>query len=780
MKLTDERILEVLGAAPSSGLDAGEVARALGLSGAQRHQIRSMLDALARGGAVARQGRRFILQGDDQQQADKVSGILHVTPGGRGFVDLGEAYEDVLVSRMDLGQALDGDTVEIRTWDGRLRRQGQVMEVISRGRTRLTGNLKAEKGGALHLEPDDPRMPELVVVDDAGQARPGQAVLADIIAYPQKQGEPPRVRVTRVLGEPGVLVTEVAKCVAGVGVDETFPPTVTALARSFPDRVDPEEMKHRLDLRQTHFVTIDPRSARDFDDAVALEPCAGGATRVWVAVADVSHYVEEGTPLDQEARARGCSTYLPDRAIHMLPEELSAGICSLVPGEDRLAMVVRLDVDSQGRVTDEECAAAVIHSKGRLDYAGVAAALEGDFRGMRSAYQEHAELLDRLHRLTAALRRARLARGSLDLDLPESEVLLDQDDPCQVREIVESRPDAPIKRAYSLVEELMVAANEAVGRQFRAAGVDTIWRIHPPPARDALNRLSLSVGSYGVEAEPGELGTNRGMGRLLARLQGHRARRPLCYLVLRALKPAVYSTKNQGHFGLASRTYLHFTSPIRRYPDLHVHRLLKGLLRERGGAFGRQGPLKQVDAKSLGAIAREATFCERRSVGVEREVKSLYGASLMREHIGDQEWGTVTGLTRFGVFVYLDEPAVEGLVHAEKLGRTVFDPDSPRLFDRDSGRVFSLGDRALVQVTDASVRRRRVDLALVPGKDNYQGDPDFRGEWPRAGGRGRGSKGRGGREDRRARGREGGRGRRRSQSPAPRKPGGRGPRKGRR
>jgi ribonuclease R len=672
-----------------------------------------------------------------------LTGVMQVNPRrGRGFVDIGEAYDDLLVSRRDLGPALDGDTVEVEAWEGRTRRRARVLRVVSRGRTRLTGVLQLHEETAT-LRADDPRILGDVEVVEVGGARAGQAVLAQIIRYPEAPGDGLQVEVTRVLGEPGLLLTEVDKCLAGHGVEEPFPRVVEAAAGEMPTWVRASDKTDRLDLRDRHFVTIDPLNARDFDDAVAIEPGPDGTTRIWVAVADVSHYVEEGSPLDLEARRRGCSIYLPDRSIPMLPPDLSAGICSLVPRRDRLAMVVRLDVSRSGRIKQHACAAAVIHSRGQLDYRGVAAALSGDFEGKRSAYREHSDLLVALHAAAASLRRRRLRRGSLDLDLPEAQVLLDEDDPTRVRQIVQSRPDTPIKRAYSLVEELMVAANEAVARQFQRADVPTVWRIHPAPRAEALEKLAGWMNGYGVEARAAELGDERAIGRLVTRLRSHRAARPLSYLVLRTLKQATYAAHNAGHFGLASRSYLHFTSPIRRYPDLHVHRLLKNLLRRQGEAAGRPPPARQEEPEALQQIAREATACERRAIEVEREIHRVYASSLMRDRIGERLWGQIGGLNAFGFFVTLDEPYVEGLVKAESLERELeLDPAQMRLFGRD--RVFSLGDRVLVRVTDTSVLRRQVDLELVPGEgaEAPTHEPDPAAPAPGAG--------RGGRRERRA------------------------------
>jgi len=725
--LPRERITELLAAGPLDGMQVSEVTAALGLEPDRRRWVRDQLRKLAAEGQLERNGRRYVLCGAPPAPTDQpdglVSGRIQLHPSGRGFVNIGEAYEDILIPRGRTGGAMDGDTVEVELGAPRGRRQaGRVSRVLTRGRVRLTGLFRPPT-----LSPDDPRVVSRVEIAGAvpeGIAA-GDAVLATITEYPDSPEQPLRVQVERRLGEPGLLLTEVAKCVAGNGVEEELPADARAEAAATPDSVRAEEhLSERLDLRGLHFVTIDPFTARDFDDAVAVERGPNGAHRVWIAVADVSHYVAEGSALDRAARARGCSIYLPDRAIPMLPHELSSGICSLVPGEDRLAMTVRLDIDDDGKVLDNVVAAAVIHSRGQLDYGGVAAALSGDFSGRRMAYREHSSILDALQRIAAALHRRRLARGSLDLDLPEAQVLLDEDDPNRVRAIAQSRPDAPIKRAYNLIEELMVAANEAVGRLFHRAGCPTIWRVHAPPRPEALESLRAWAASYGLLLRQHGGQTSKALARLVEQLAGHRAARPISYLVLRTLKQATYGVSNIGHFGLGSTAYLHFTSPIRRYPDLHVHRLVKRLLAERGEPCGAPVRVRKTSPGALGEIAAEASALERRAIDVEREVQRVYASSLMREHIGDELWGTISGVSSFGFFVSLDEPFVEGLVKSDGLPRRVkLDPWQLRLIGQ--GAVYSLGDRVLVRVVDTSVRLRQIDLALVPGEGHHEPDPGY-------------------------------------------------------
>ena len=473
----------------------------------------------------------------------------------------------------------------------------------------------------------------------------------------------------------------------------------------------------RTDLRHVPFTTIDPETARDFDDAVAIESLPGGGSRLWVAVADVSHYVREGSPIDNEARKRGCSLYLPNRAIPMLPEPLSAHLCSLVPEEDRLAMVARIDLDGNADVVETDFSAAIIHSRARLDYPGVAAALGGDVRGKRRKYEPFLPALRHMDSVARQMRAKRLERGSLDFDLPEPFVELDHDDPRLVRDIRKARRDPGERQAYSMIEEFMLAANEAVAASFRDRGENAVWRIHDAPDPGRLEQFATLAAHYGITIDVDEARTPRGLRRVLEKLRGHVAEKPLSFALLRSLKQATYDVVNVGHFGLASRDYLHFTSPIRRYPDLIVHRLLKVRLAGLGkpsGGWKSAAVQEPPDRTELQRMASEASFAERSKMQAEREVVDIYRAYFMRDRIGDVFDGTISGVMGFGVFVVIDEPFIEGLVRVEALSDDyyIFDEVTARLVGRRSGRTFALGDTVKVEVQSVSVVRRKIDFAL--------------------------------------------------------------------
>jgi ribonuclease R len=655
----------------------------------------------------------------------KLTGRIKIHPAGYGFVVPDDKSEDVHVSARNRGAAMDADAVEIEAWPGVRGVEGRVLRVVARGRAKITGQL-ARAGRHTILQPDDPRITGPVTLVGhiphgiAGDLV-GQSVVAEIKRYPETADGPLEAEILKVLGDPDDPRTEVEKVLACADVTEEFPEEVARIAEGVPREVRPQERADRADLRHVEFTTIDPETARDFDDAVAI-------------------YVREGSPIDVEAQRRGVSIYLPNRAIPMLPEPLSAHMCSLVPDEDRLAMVVRIDLDRHARMVDRDFMAAVIHSRARLDYPGVASALGGDTRGKRKKYEPFLPALRHMDSLARQMRAQRQARGALDLDLPEPKVELDDDDPRLVRAISKSRRDPGERSAYSMIEEFMLAANEAVAGSFHEGNEDTVWRIHDAPDRARVEEFVTLASHYGIHVDVDEARTPKGLGRVLEKLKGHPAEKALSFQLLRSLKQATYDVVNVGHFGLASADYLHFTSPIRRYPDLIVHRLLKTRLATLGKPSGGWKPATVKPPprrEALQKMAAAASFAERNAMEVEREVVDLYRAFFLRDRIGDEFEGAISGVAGFGVFVIVDDPFVEGLVRIGALTDDYYELDEPtmRLVGRRSGRVFALGDTVKVEVQSVSVVRRKVDFALAGHAAREQSRPERAREKPARRGR---------------------------------------------
>jgi ribonuclease R len=734
-----EAVLKALRNGPPQGLRAHELAATLNADQKAQHRLRKLLSDLLDADAIEKApGARYRLIGAAAQLNDAsaqlngasaqkyaelpkgwVTGFLRVHPAGYGFVVRDDGEDDAYVGARNRGTALDGDKVAISTWLGYKGTEGKVEKILARGRAKLTGTLH-KSGRATFVEPDDPRIAATgghVLLDGgAPGVKEGNAVVVEIVRYPTRPDDPLVGKVIHVLGDPDDPRTEIEKILICSDIPTEFPDDVKQAGARAPNHVLATELADRVDLRDRQFMTIDPETARDFDDAVCVEPSPRGPdwARLWVAVADVSHYVRPGSALDREARARGCSVYLPDRAIPMLPHELSSGICSLNPEVDRLAMVVRMEVDPRGHVHDEYFCAAVINSHARLDYPGVAAALAGDFRGPRARYKVFLPTLQKMDALAKKMRAVRWERGSLDFDLPEAKVVLDEDDPTRVRDVVQSRGDQAVKGAYQLVEDFMLAANEAVARYFRQRELDTVWRVHDIPSDERLAQFAELAHAFGLGFEVEDGRSPRKLRHLLESIKGRPMERALNFLLLRALKQAVYDVVNVGHFGLAAPDYVHFTSPIRRYPDLIVHRLLKHSLHADGLPAGGPPPTPP-GRETLQQMAAESSSAERRAMEAEREVIDLYRAFLMRDRVGEELDGTIAGVQSFGVFVQIESPFVEGLVKTATLGDDDYDFDeaTQRLTGRRNGRSFALGDRVKVRIDNVSVPRRQIDLGLV-------------------------------------------------------------------
>jgi ribonuclease R len=563
---------------------------------------------------------------------------------------------------------------------------------------------------------DDAEWRIAVAPQDLGGAEDGDVVVVTGL----RAGRAPRGRVLEALGPPGSPEADFRAVVWRRGLPTRFPAEAEAAAAALPERPPAAEIARRVDLRALPFVTIDPATARDHDDAVCVEPGPGGAARLRVAIADVSHYVRAGSPLDREALRRGNSVYFPDRAIPMLPARLSSLVCSLLPGADRLALVAELDVDGAGRVGHRAFYPAVIRSRARLVYERAAQAMQGEPGARAELGPEVSDQLDALGRVTAALARRRFAQGSLDFDLPTAEIVLAPDG--MPVGVVES-PRTPAHRA---IEEAMLAANRAVAELLFASGAPAVYRNHEAPAREdaeALRRLLAGLGLIEAGGE-GAL-TPRRLAEALARAAGRPEEALVHRTVLRRMRQARYGARSRGHFALGFRHYLHFTSPIRRYADLVSHRVLTEVLGERRSA-GR-------DPAELDAIAGRVSFIERVAEAAEREMIDIKKCVFLSGRVGEDFDGTVTGVARHGLYVTLDGTFVEGLLHASGLGeRLRFEEEALALVARGSGRRHGLGERLRVRLVASDPVRTRIDLALLPEPGGARG---LRG--PRSAGRSR-------------------------------------------
>jgi ribonuclease R len=716
-------------------LHVREIASRLRISEVDYLGLQRLLDNLSLEGVLtARPGPRFNLRAaTSHASGSERDGLLSVHPRGFGFVASLAASatgDDVFVPPDALGGAMHGDKVRVRVRSrGARGAEGEVVRVLERGCTRVAGTLR-RKGKSAWLEPDDTRVRGPIVlpraVDASGpegnSGNDGDAVVVAITRFPELPGENPEGRIERVLGRPGELAVETAKILVLEKVEEPHSEQAVEEAEAFGAAI-PDAARHgREDLRALPLPTIDPEDARDHDDAVWVERTASGGYRAWVAIADVSTYVTPGSKLDEEARARGCSIYLPERAIPMLPRALSSNLCSLLPEVDRLCLCVVADLDDDAQVISSHVVRGVMRSRAKLTYGGVARAL-----GLSSdaTYEPAAEALVEglrvAHDLSRRLRAARMKRGALDFELPEAKVVLHE----QTREpvdVLRRAQDPGVKRAYQLIEELMLFANETVAKWCQERGVPTIYRVHGSPDEQKLERFAAMCETLGIDFDVEDTRDPKKLGQLLKSFADHPLAPVLNSLLLRSMKQATYDVENVGHFGLASKAYLHFTSPIRRYPDLVVHRIVHAVLsgKETRGEAGRE---------KLAEAAFASSVAERRAMEIERAVVDLYRTFLMRDRVGLTFEGTVTAVVGSGVFVQLDAPFVDVLVRLEDLGhdRWEIDDDALRAVAVRSGDVVALGDRMRVEVIDASLLRRTVYARRVSGQGSSVGEREPRG-----------------------------------------------------
>jgi ribonuclease R len=702
-----------------------ELVRRLALEAGERRELKSELRRLVQQGAVvATRGARFGLPA----RMNLVVGRLTCNPGGYGFVAperRREGQPDVYVAAVNLKEALHGDRVVVRvertTPKGP---EGRIIRVLERGLARIVGRYESDGRIGGRVVPFDKRvLHELFVpAGDAAGAEAGQMVLAEI-ARPPTATRNPIGRVLEVLGrldEPGVDLKVV---MAKFALPDAFPPEALAEAA----RVAPEvggDLAGRSDFRSWTTVTVDPETARDHDDAISLERLPGGRWRLGVHIADVAHYVPEGSALDQEAYLRGTSVYFPDRVVPMLPHELSSGICSLVEGRDRLTQSVVLELDADGRVSRSEFHDGVIRSAARMTYQQVQAIVDGDAE-LRRRFAPLLTLFLDMDELARRMRSRRYERGSLDLDLPEPKLVLGPDG--EMTGIVAA------ERLDSMraIEEFMLAANEAVAERLSQAGMPALYRVHETPDPERVEEFAELLASFGYRLPPNlDEVRPEDFQRVLRQIEGRPEEKLISFLLLRTMKLARYHEQNLGHFGLATGMYAHFTSPIRRYPDLVVHRALRAL--RRGAPAGAGGP-----GERLPEMAEHLSAMERRADEAERELVEWKKVRFMADKLGESYAGYVIGVQAYGLFVELTEIYVQGLVHVSSMADDYyrFDEKAHRLKGENTGKAYRLGDKVEVQVVRVDLERRQIDLALLDVLERARSRAAGRARSPRSGGR---------------------------------------------
>ena len=709
MMLTAEQVLHSIRSKVDHPSTVRELMSRLRLPPEQRATLRRRLASLVEAGELIKvRGNRYGLP--DRMRL--VTGRVQVHPRGFGFVTPDQPITsidgDLFIAGTNLNQAMHGDRVvarvEHRGGDGR--GEGRIVRILERAAKDLVGRFDIDESGMAYVVPFDRRlvMDVHIPTGEGGAAQAGEMVTVELTRWPTSTRSPVG-RVIEVLGDiesPGV---DTQLIVRKHGIPDAHSEAAVAEAKRLGATVRPLDIQKRRDFRAVPTVTIDGDTARDFDDAITLERLPNGNYWLGVHIADVSHYVPEGGALDTSAYERATSVYFPDRAVHMFPEALSTGLCSLNPAVDRLVQSCLMEIDSRGAVLRYETYDGVVHSDARMTYAGVNAILEGGDKEKREQYATLVPLFEMMAELFKALNGRRRRRGSIDFDLPAAEFLMD--DQGRVEAIVAAERNL----AHRIIEEFMLVANETIAEHLDTHEVPSLYRVHEAPDPKKVEEFEDFTTSLGHGLGAPSAGVSpRHFQELLKRLRNKPEERAVAFLMLRTMQQARYDPSNLGHFGLATETYTHFTSPIRRYPDLVVHRSLKASR----AAGKRQRPTTQ-EAERLHEMARHTSEIERRAESAERESVQWKKVRFMSDKVGDEFTGCVTGVTAFGLFVELVEHFVEGLVHISSMADDYyrFVERQHELRGESSKKVYRLGDLVSVQLVRVDRDHRQLELALT-------------------------------------------------------------------
>jgi ribonuclease R len=680
-------------------VDTEEFAVRLGIEADEMDAFNIRLRAMQRDGQIVINRRGALCLPD---KIDVKNGHVEGHQDGFGFFIPDDKSGDMFIHEKEMRGVLHGDRVMVREHgvDRRGRKEGKIVEVLERVNKTLVGRLYRERGYQWVVAENRRISQDILIPDHADLgASNGQVVMTEIVEQPTKHA-PPVGRVTHILGsyaDPGM---EIEIALRKHNLPNEFPPEVLATAKKLPKTVTKKDLGvcdgiQREDIRELPLVTIDGEDARDFDDAVYCQP-EGRGFRLWVAIADVSYYVQPGSPLDKEGYERGNSVYFPRRVIPMLPEEISNGLCSLNPEVDRLCMVCEMEISSFGNIKKHRFYPAVMHSKARLTYNQV-----WDWLSAAEAPQGKGWVLphlQNLQKLFKVLLKARGKRGAIDFETVETKMLFDEHDKIE-RIVPTSRNEA-----HRLIEECMLAANVCASEFLQKRKHPALYRVHEGPTPEKLKALHAFLGEFGFFLTGGDDPQAKDYAELLLKIKGRPDEQLLQTVLLRSLRQAVYTPENAGHFGLAYDAYTHFTSPIRRYPDLLVHRAIKACLKNE--------PYNPGNWENIGT---HCSMTERRADDATRDVVSWLKCFYMQDKINEEFDGVISAVVSFGVFVALNEVFVEGLVHVTELGQDYFHFDAARhqMLGERTGKRFRLGDKVRIRVVQVDIESARIDFALV-------------------------------------------------------------------
>ena len=706
-----------------SSLDRRQLIKKLSIKGqVAREALRRRLNAMVRDGQLKYRKKKDVFYVSDPNKL--ISGKVEAHRDGYGFL-LIEGDEDIFLSEREMRTIFHGDEVLVSIL-GRTRRggiEGKVEKITKRALTTVVGRINSDKNNFFVL-PDNPRINHDIFLPeglDGLSVEIGDYVVVNITMYPTSRGIT-QGKISKVLGGALAPGLEIDRAIHSFEIPNTWSFDVIDQVKELAEEPSEDDKKNRIDLRHLPFVTIDGEDAKDFDDAVFCEHHLNGEFTLWVAIADVSSYVPIGSVLDKAAYQRGTSIYFPGRVVPMLPEKISNGLCSLKPHLDRLSIVCEMKINDQGEIFDFDFYEAVIHSHGRLTYNEVAEVLalvkKPPRIGLKKRLEPLLPLLKNLFNLYQNLREQRTNRGAIDFETVETQIIFNTD------KKIESIQPVIRNDAHKIIEECMLCANVAAAKFLSKQDIPTLYRVHESPKESKLENLRLYLAelnlrlSGGLKPEPSDYQS------VMDSIKDRDDENLIQVMLLRSMNQAVYQSQNEGHFGLAYKAYLHFTSPIRRYPDLIVHRAIKSLIRSRkhcnhirrtdDASIIQKKQIYPYNDAQMTEIGMHASMTERRAEDATRDVMSWLKCEYLTEHLGEKLTGVITGVTRFGFFVELDDLFVEGLVHVNSLGSDFFrfEEAQQRMVGEKSGLTYVLGQRLKVVVSRVDLDERRIDLTL--------------------------------------------------------------------
>ena len=637
-----------------------------------------------------------------------ISGKLEGHERGFGFVvPKDKIREDVFIPAENMNGAMHGDTVIVnivKRQEGSKREEGEVIRILERGNTTIVGTFEDNKNFGFVI-PDNQKISYDVFIPKAKtmNAKTNQKVVIEIVTWPEARRNP-EGKVVEVLGYLSEKGTDILSIIRQFDLPEEFPNRIKDIALNIEDEVKAEDMEGRTDLRHLNTFTIDGFDAKDLDDAVSITMKDNGNYELGVHIADVSHYVKDGSPIDKEAVERGNSVYLIDRVIPMLPRELSNGICSLNPNVDRLCLSVIMEINKSGNVISHDILESIITSKERLTYDDVSDFLENKDEAVKEKLKTVGKELGLMEELCYILTEKRERRGSIDFEFPETKIILDEQGvPVEIR-----KEDRRI--ANKLIEEFMLVTNETVSEQFFWAEIPFLYRVHEEPSPEKIDNFNKLIRNFGYMIKNTQEIHPKELQMLTKEIKGKKEEPLISMLLLRSMKKAIYSADSDIHFGLAAKYYSHFTAPIRRYPDLVIHRIIKLFIN------GKLNPkIQNKLEKNLPEVAEHTSMTERRAEQAEREVEDMKKAQYMSKYIGEEFDGIISSLTHFGIFVQLDN-TIEGLVHFSNMLDDYynFDEDKYYIIGERNKKIYNLGDEVKIRVTDANIAKRTIDFELLP------------------------------------------------------------------